>query len=294
MTQLLQSFIDALSSGATLGLAALGIGLVFGVIRLANFAHGELITAAAYTLVFTWQWGWYVAIPLSVTVSVVLAVLMEVTTFSRLRTAGAATLLIASFGLSFLLQRVYELAFGNNVRTAPVASGLARSVDVAGLRIQLLSVTAIVLGAVLLLALRLFLSRTSMGLQVQAAAADFTTARLVGVHASRVIGLSFVMSGVLAAAVAFVLTAQTGAVDPGFGVSITVLALVGAVIGGIDRLSGALAGGFLVGFVTSMLSTWLPQSLTAFRDTYVFLAVILVLLIRPAGLLVGRTSPERT
>ncbi len=294
MTQLIQSLIDALSGGAVLGLAALGIGLVFGVVRLANFAHGELITASAYTLAFTWHLGWFVAVPLSIVSAVLLALLMEITTFSRLRTAGPATLLIASFGLSFLLQRVYELAFGNNVRTAPVAPALARSVEIGGLRIQLLSVTAVVVAVVLLVGLRLFLTRTTMGLQVQAAAADFTTARIVGVRAGRVIGVSFVLSAVLAAAVAFVLMAQTGAVNPTFGVSITILALVGAVIGGIDRLSGALAGGFLVGFASSMLSSWLPQSVVAFRDSYVFAAVILVLLLRPSGLFVTRATTERT
>ena len=121
---------------------------------------------------------------------------------------------------------------------------------------------------------------------MQAAAADFRTARLVGIPASRVIGLSFALSGILAAAVAFVTTVQTGAVGPTFGVPIVILALIGAVIGGIDKISGALAGGFLVGFATSMLASWLPSDMSNFRDAYVFLLVIVVLIFRPSGLLV--------
>ena len=294
MTQLIQSLVDALSAGAVLGLAALAIGLVFGVIRLANFATGEIITGAGYALVLTWDLGWYVAIPLSIIVAVLLSLLMELAVFSRMRTAGPATLLIASFGVSFLLQRVYELVFGNNVRSAPVASGLAQSVTVGGIRLQLLSVTAIVLSILLLIALQLFLSRTSWGLQLQAAAANFRIARLVGIPAGRVIGLSFVVSGVLAAAVAFVLTTQSGAVGPTFGVRITVLALVGAVIGGIDKISGALAGGFVVGFASSMLESWLPQGIGNFRDAYVYVLVIVVLLLKPSGLLVRGRGAVRT
>lgn len=294
MSQLLQSLVDALSAGATLGLAALAIGLVFGVIRLANFATGEIITAAAYTLIFTWQLGWYISIPFSIIVAVLLSLLMELAVFSRMRAATPATLLIASFGLSFLLQRVYELAFTNNVQTAPVASELAQSISIGGVRIQMLSVATILLAAILLTGLQLFLTRTSLGLQLKAAAADFKTARLIGIPASRVIGLSFALSGILAAAVAFVTTVQTGAVGPTFGVPITILALVGAVIGGIDKISGALAGGFLVGFATSMLASWLPQDMSNFKDAYVFMLVIGVLLMRPQGLLIRGRGAIRT
>ncbi len=294
MNQFIQSLVDAISGGAILGLAALSIGLVFGVIRLANFAQGEIITASAYTLIFTWQFGWFISIPLSIVVAVALSLLMEFAVFSRMRTATPATLLIASFGLSFLLQRVYEMLFTNTVQTAPVASGLAQSIDVGGVRIQMLSVITILLAGALLYGLTLFLSKSSLGLQLQAAAADFQTARLIGISASRVIGLSFALSGVLAATVAFVSTVQTGAVGPTFGVPIVILALVGAVIGGLDKLSGALAGGFLVGFVTSMLASWLPQDFSNFRDAYVFGLVILVLLFRPSGLLIKGRGVART
>lgn len=286
MNQLIQSLVDALSSGATLGLAALAIGLVFGVIRLANFAQGEIITASAYSIIFTWQLGWYVAIPIALIIGVILSLLMEVGVFSRMRTATPATLLVASFGLSFLLQRVYELLFTNNVQTAPIAPELARSISLGGIRVQLLSVATIVIAGLLLFGLIQFLNKSIWGLQLQAAAADFRTARLIGIPASRVIGLSFVLSGVLAAAVAFVSTVKTGAVGPTFGIPIVVLALIGAVIGGIDKIYGALAGGFLVGFATSMLASWLPSDMSNFKDAFVFLLVIVVLIIRPSGLLV--------
>lgn len=285
MSNVVQNLIDAISSGALYALAALGLGLVFGMMRLANFAHGELITACGYTLVLTWPYGAVPAMVLTVVVGVALAMLCELVIFRKLRGAHPATLLIASFGLSFFLQRVYAIVFGNNVRTGGVASGLARSVSFLGIDARMLSLVTIALAVVLMFGLRVFLDKTSWGLQVQAASADFGTARLLGVRANRVISLTFALSGVLAAAVAFVLTTQTGAVGPTFGVNITILALIGAVIGGIDKLGGALVGGFIIGFCASLLSAWLPQSSVNFRDAFVFVIVLLVLLVRPGGLL---------
>ena len=172
MNQLIQSLLDAISQGAILGLAALAIGLVFGVIRLANFAMAEIITGAGYALVLTWQWGWYVAIPTAIVAAVLLSLLMEILVFSHLRKGGPATLLIASFGLSFLIQQVYSVVFGNDVRTAPVASNLAQTWDIGSLRVQSLSIVSIVLTAIMLAILLWFLRKTSLGLQLQAAAMD--------------------------------------------------------------------------------------------------------------------------
>lgn len=285
MSDIVQNFVDASTSGAVYALAALGIGLVFGLMRLANFAHGELITACSYTLILTWHLGALPSLVLTIAVGVGLALLCELVVFRKLRGAEPATLLIASFALSFLLQRAFELIFGNSVRSGAVAPSLARSVDVLGIRVQWLTVVTIIMAVVLLVSLRLLLTRTPIGLQVQAASTDFSTARLLGVRANRVIASTFAVGGVLAAAVAFVLTTQTGAVGPTFGVNITVLALVGAVIGGIDRLSGAVLGGFIVGFIASVLSAWLPVAAIDFRDAFVFVVVLLVLLVRPTGLL---------
>lgn len=294
MTHFIQSLVDAISSGAVYALAALGIGLVFGVMRLANFAHGELITSAAYTLVLSWHLGAVVAIVLSLIVPVVLAIAMELVVFRHLRAANPATLLIASFGLSFLLQALYQYLFGSSARSAAVAPGLAKSVDVFGLQLKLLSLVTILLAAILLVGLQLFLRQTSIGLQVQAASSDFRMARLLGVRANRVIMLTFALSGVLAAAVALVQTVQGVQVISTFGAPVTIFALIGAVIGGIDRLTGALVGGFAVGFALSELRTWLPFSLVSMADLFVFLLVIVALVARPAGLLVQSGGVERT
>lgn len=291
---ILQALIDATSTGAVYALAALGIGLVFGVMRLANFANGELITAAGYALIILWPISWPLAIVAAIVAAVALALFMDAAVFRWIRSQPPATLLIASFGVSILLQRVYDGIFGTNVLSAAVAPGLTASIRIGELRINLISIVSIVLGLVLLLAVRLFLTRTSMGLQVQAASEDFRAARVLGIRAGSVIALTFAISGVLAAAIAFVLTAQSGSVGPTFGVQVTLFALIGSTIGGLGKLGGSVAGGFLVGFALSMFTTFLPDWINDFRIAFVYLLVAIVLVIAPNGIFASRLSKERT
>jgi len=288
-----QSLIDAVSAGAVYALAALGIGLVFGVLRLANFAYGEVITGAAFTLILLWPLSWPVALVASVVVAIALSLLMDLVVFRWMRQQSPVVLLAASFGLSILLQRAYEALFGSSVRTAAVAPELTRSFDVGGFRVSLLALVAIVLAGCLLAGVGLFLRRSRMGLQVQAAAMDFRASRILGIRSGVVIAVTFAVSGVLAAAVAFVLTAQSGAVEPAFGVQATLFGLIGAVIGGLNRIGGAVIGGFAVGFALSLLTSWLPPELNSFRVAFVYLLVIVVLLIVPNGIFAGRHAKGR-
>lgn len=291
---IVQAFIDAISTGAVYALAALAIGLVFGVMRLANFANGELITAAGYTLILLWPVWWPLAIVASIAVSVGLALIMDVAVFRWIRAQPPATLLIASFGLSILLQRIYDGVFGTNVLSAAVAPALSRSLHFGDLRVNLISMVSIVLAIVLLLAIRFFLARTTMGLQVRAASEDFRAARLLGIRAGTVIALTFGISGLLAAAIAFVLTSQSGAVGPTFGVQITLFALIGSTIGSLGRLAGSVAGGFLIGFAVSMFTSFLPVWINDFRIAFVYLLVAIILVLAPNGIFASRTTKERT
>ena len=141
----------------------------------------------------------------------------------------------------------------------------------------------------------LILARTTIGLQMRAAATDFRAARLLGVRANRVIRFAFVLAGVLAAVVSLLLTVSQPLVTPTFGLDVTILARVGAVLGGIDRLASATAGGFLIGFLISFLGDELPSSLSSFSTSFTFGVVILALLLRPAGLFapLGQSSVDR-
>jgi branched-chain amino acid transport system permease protein len=166
-------------------------------------------------------------------------------------------------------------------------------VTVLGIRLQSLQIVTILVSAILLIAVSWFLKGTRIGLQMRAAAEDFRMARVLGVRANVVIATAFALSGVLAAAVTCLVVAQTGVIQPRMGLQLVIIAFVGTVIGGLGSLTGAALGGFLVGVATILLQTLLPPDLRVFREAFVFLAVALVLLLRPEGLLPARGLKER-
>jgi branched-chain amino acid transport system permease protein len=280
----LQSILDGVALGAVYALVAVGLALVFGVMRLINFAHGELITAGGYTLALTAAFPRIASVTITVLVCIVLALLMERLAFRPLREASPTTTLIATFAVAFALQGVWLIAFGPEGRTADVLASLNRRAIAGELDVRWITITMLAVGGALLGGTALLLGRTTIGLQMRAAAADFRAARLLGVRADTVISFAFVLAGLLAAAVAILLTVQRPLVTPTFGLQVTILGLVGVVVGGIDRLGTATLGGFTIGFLTSVLGDALPASERVFLPSFVFLLVIVVLLLRPAGL----------
>ena len=281
-----QAIADAIALGALYGLVAVGIGLVFGVLRLINFAYGELITCGGYVLAYTYGWPRPVSILLCIGAVVALALAQEFVAFRPLRRAGAsaATMLVATFAVSFLLQAIYLLAFGSRGQIVGTLGKLNSAFTVDGVDIRWILLVIVATGLLLLGATATLLDRTEVGLHIRAAAADFRTARILGVRANRVIVLSFVMSGVLAGAVSVLYTVQNPLVQPSMGVPITIFALVGVVVGGLERLWSAALGGFAVGFVYGLLADVLSSTSSVYLPSVVYGLVILVLLLRPAGL----------
>ena len=293
MERLVQIVADAVSVGSLYALTALGIGLIFGVMRLINFAHGELITFAAYTLLALFGQPVPVMIFGGIAVAVVLALVTERAAFRPLRNADPTTLLISSFAVSFFLQKLLILVVGSRLKGLDFLPELGRQIEFAGIRLQLLQIVTIIVGIVLLAALTWFLKATRLGLHMRAAAEDFRMARVLGVRANKVIAVAFALSGILAAAVSCLIVVQTGVVQPRMGLQLVIIAFVGTVIGGLGSLSGAALGGFLVGAATILLQAFLPPDLRAFREAFVFIAVALVLLFRPQGLIPARGLKER-
>ncbi|PZO81275.1 MAG: branched-chain amino acid ABC transporter permease [Mesorhizobium amorphae] len=290
---MIQILVDALSVGGLYALTALGIGLIFSVMRLANFAHAELVTLAAYALFLFSGQPILAAFLAAVAVAVIVAVLTERIAFRPIRQADPATMLIASFTVSMLLQKLLVFAVGSRVKTLDPLPMLSQPVSIGSVQVSALKIATIVVCFGLLGLLTLIVRKTSFGLQIRAAAENFTMSRLVGVRANSVIALSFALSGVLAAVVAILFAAQTGFVQPRFGLQLVIIAFVATVIGGLGSLEGAVAGGFLVGALSTLLQALLPAELRPFREAFLFAVVILVLLLRPQGLFPARGLKER-
>jgi branched-chain amino acid transport system permease protein len=282
-----QTLADAVGLGAVYALMAVGIGLVFGVLRLVNFAYGQLVMAGAYTLAFTSTWPLAASVALCFAVVVALSLVMDRAVFRPLRTQSPAVMLVTTFAIAFLLQAIallIDIRDGTIGEPAASVASLNQAVTVAGVDVRKITIVAVVVAAVALALLALLLARTTIGLHMRAAAADFRTARLLGVRANRVIGFAVLLSGVLAATVAVILTVQSPLVTPEFALRDTIVVLVGVVVGGIDRLWTATLGGFTIGFATGVINGALPTDKTVFLPSAVFALVILVLLLRPAGL----------
>lgn len=293
MTQLLQSLVDGIALGSLYALLALGVALVFGVMGLINFAHGQLLMIGAYTFYVVDAGSWVLGAVAVVAVVALAAVAMERAAFRPLRRADPATLLIASFAVAYFLQSLAQLIFGARAKPVSITPLFDDSAQVLGLQIGYLDLVTVVAAVVLLGGLAAFLRRFAIGVQMRAAAEDFRMARLLGVRGNRVIAAAFAISGLFAGVAALLYLGQTGTVTPQIGLAPVLIAFVATVLGGMGTLVGSAVGGLALGMLSVLLQAYLPEELRPFRDAFVYTAVIAVLLIRPAGLLGSRGVPSR-
>lgn len=303
MTATLQYLFDALSLGSLYALGALGIALIFGVMRLVNFAHGDVMTFSIFVLIAPtteavaplWVGGW--STPLLICAVLVagagLSVVSEWLVFRHLRHATPATTMMASFALGFVIQNSLLVLHSSRPKAVNLWPSLSMPMDLLGVRVPALQLLMVGITIVLLFGLAWMLQRSRVGLEMRAAAENFDMARMLGVKANRVILAAFGLSGALAALIGLLMVSQTGLVDIRMGAPMMLVAFVATVIGGLGSLTGAVLGGFLIGAVSTLLQAWLPLDARAFRDAFVYLAVIFLLLWRPNGLFVTGASRQR-
>ena len=303
MIQFIQNLIDAVALGSIYALVALGVGLLFGILRLINFAHGDYITIGAYALIvpsadvtarlLIGDWPWPVLIPTICLIVVIAALLTDAAVFRPLRRATSPTLMIASFAVSYIIQNGVLMAYGSRPKSVDLWSGANSQVFIGDLRVPMLQLITLAVTLVLMIAVTVFLRRTSYGIQMRAAAEDFRMAQYLGVRGNVVIGIAFALSGILAGVVSLLYTTQSGSLSHTMGVPLVLFAFVAVVVGGMGSLVGAVVGGFAIGITVTLLQAYLPPDLRAFRDAFAFAFVILVLLVRPAGLVPSRSTFER-
>lgn len=303
MTAALQVLFDALSLGSLYALGALGIALIFGVMRLVNFAHGDYIafcifallwpSTGAVTMLFLGRIPAVLLAPLVIAVGALISVASEILVFRRLRNANPATMMIASFALGYVIKHLLLMLYSSRPKSLSILPSLGQPVEVLGARIPLLQVVTILATIAILIGLTAFLRRTRFGLEMRAAAEDFTMARMLGVRADRVILLAFAISGMLAGAIGLALVVQTGTADIDMGLSVMLVAFIATVIGGLGSLSGAVVAGFLIGGASVLMQVILPLEARPFRDAFVYALVIAVLIWRPGGLFVLRSAGPR-
>jgi branched-chain amino acid transport system permease protein len=303
MSAILQHVVDAVALGSLYALTALGIGLIFGVMRLINFAHGDFIMVGAFSLVVPTSaatstlligaWPAPLLIGGVCFVVIALALATERLACRPVRRADPAVLLITSFAVSFFLQHGVIAIHGGRPKSANIWPHLMDPVILAGVRIPQLQLITIAVTLVLLISLVLFLKRTAVGVAMRAASEDFLTARLLGIRANYVIAAAFAISGLLAAVVSLLYVAQTSVLSFHMGVPLVLFAFVATVVGGMGSLIGAVLGGFVVGIGSVFFQVILPEAWRSNRDVWVYALVLLILLFRPSGLVKSKAFEEK-
>ncbi|MEO8396592.1 MAG: branched-chain amino acid ABC transporter permease [Chloroflexota bacterium] len=310
----LQQLINALSIGSLYALMAVGLAMVFGILRLINFAHGDMMMVAAYIAAFALiaKIPLPIALAMMVLGTILVAILMERIAYRPIRTAPPVAALLTSFAVGQILQNSALLV--SRVAKQPVQIAfpsidfLRGVITVGALTIPKLNIVSLVLGIILLILLSLFVTRTTLGLSMRAAAEDIQAAQLMGINTNRVIVTAFAIGALLASVAGLLFAVQSGTINPDMGFSPVLKAFIAAVIGGFGSISGAVVGGFALGLIEVVLTaipglgdilpaattapgviqffkTYLPSSLTSYRDAFVFIILILLLLVRPGGIL---------
>jgi branched-chain amino acid transport system permease protein len=296
MTFAVQFLIDVLSLGGAYALMALGLVIVYGILRLVNFAYGELIMVAGYALFLTGGSGlpWLVMAAVGVAMAVLAGVATDYVAFRPVRAKSVTAVLITSFAFSTLLQNAALLFISPRPRAVPLPQLFSQTVEIAGVITPMRNLITIGAAVVLLGLFAILMRFTVLGIAMRAAATDFTMARMLGVPANLIISSAFAISGFLAGVVGILWIGRIGTVVPGIGLEPLLVAFIATVIGGMRSLTGAVIGGFLLALIDTTLNYTLSQDLLKFRDAFTFSLVILILLWRPDGLIKGPASGQRT
>lgn len=287
-TYVLQQTFNALSVGGEYALLALGLAIVFSVMHLVNFAHGDMITVGGYAMFLLALLNIsnpLVVLPIGVLTTVAAAILMERVAFKPVRNASPTTGMLTAFGVSILIQNIALIFGGSRPKAVPTADWMTSTLSFAGVQIPVVQVLETFVTLVAIIGLVALLRYTTVGLAMRAAAKDVPIVRLMGIKADRVILVAFAISGFLAGLAGIFILARRGAVDPFMGFAPVLKAFVAAVLGGFGSLPGAVIGGFALGIAEVALQILLPQDAAGFRDAFVFLMIGLVLVFRPQGIL---------
>ena len=288
----LSQCINGLQLGSIYALVALGYSMVYGIIRLLNFAHGDVIMIGAYIAVLTIAAGVHPALAVVLTIlgCVTVSVLIEKVAYRPLRSAPRISLLITAIGVSLFLQNLVQLLFTANTRSYPSTAIIpAKAIELGGLNLSLSTLVTILVSVGSMVGLHLLIQKTRMGKAMRAVSEDTGAAQLMGIDINKVISITFAIGSALAGVGSVLYCCRYSVVNPTMGSLLGLKAFVAAVLGGIGSIPGAVVGGFAIGFA-EVLVTALGYS--AWTDAVVFGILILVLLIKPTGLL-GKGVSEK-
>ena len=291
MDKLIQTLISGLSLGSIYALIALGYTMVYGIAKMLNFAHGDIIMVGAYaviTAVFTMGLPPFIAILISIALCALLGIVIEFLAYRPLRQAQPLAVLITAIGVSYLLQNLALLIYGSEQKAFPTIVALP-TVHIGGVYIDGITLATLVVTAVIMVALSLFINKTRMGKAMRAVSEDKEAAELMGISVNRTITVTFAIGSALAGVAAIFYGAAYTYIRPTTGAMPGIKAFTAAVFGGIGSITGAMLGGILLGVIEQLSKTYIS---TLWADAIVFGVLVVVLVVKPTGLL-GKKISEK-
>ncbi|MBS5046783.1 MAG: branched-chain amino acid ABC transporter permease [Firmicutes bacterium] len=291
MDKLIQTLISGLSLGSIYALIALGYTMVYGIAKMLNFAHGDIIMVGAYaviTAVFTMGLPPFIAILISIALCALLGIVIEFLAYRPLRQAQPLAVLITAIGVSYLLQNLALLIYGSEQKAFPTIVALP-TVHIGGVYIDGITLATLVVTAVIMVALSLFINKTRMGKAMRAVSEDKEAAELMGISVNRTITVTFAIGSALAGVAAIFYGAAYTYIRPTTGAMPGIKAFTAAVFGGIGSIPGAMLGGILLGVIEQLSKTYIS---TLWADAIVFGVLVVVLVVKPTGLL-GKKISEK-
>jgi branched-chain amino acid transport system permease protein len=282
-----QHLFNAITLGSLYGLVAIGYTMVYGILRLINFAHGDIFMLGAYFMFFgtvTFHLPWGIAAVIAVAASSVCGVFVDRIAFRPLRDAPRISALISAIGVSFLIENLSLVLFTGLPRQVMQPEWMVKIITIGEIRILPLAILVPVITFILVLGLLWIVYRTKPGLAMRAISKDIETTRLMGVSVDKIIALAFGLGSALAAASGIMWALRYPQIHPFMGVFPGFKAFIAAVFGGIGSIQGAMIGGMLLGLIEIMIIAFFP-ALSGYRDAFAFILLIVILLMKPTGLM---------
>ena len=290
LNNLLPYLLAGISVGGQYALIAVGYTMVYGILRLINFAHGDIFTAAGFFMVYlTASLPIGISIPLVIILTVILGFTVERLAYKPLRSAPRMSIMISAIGVSYLLQNLMWYITGGLAKQYPVISGLSASIQIGSATTKVVTVVTPLLTICLVIALVMLINHTKIGMAMRAVSVDFETSQLMGIKINNVISVTFIIGSAMAAVGSLLYFTNYTAVTPTVGAMPGLKAFVAAVFGGIGSIPGAMIGALIIGICENLIKA---AGWTAFSDAFTFALLIVVLLFRPTGLFGEKTTDK--
>ena len=283
----MQQFVNALSLGSLYALIAIGYTMVYGILRLINFAHGDVFMIGGYLAFYAataFMMPWWVAVIAAIGMTTLFGMGLERVAYRPLRDSPRISIMISAIGASFLIENLAIVLFDARPKAFPVPDFFASTFVLGDVHISMVSIIIPVVTAIILAALLWVIYRTKTGMAMRAVATDIDAARLMAIDVNRIISFTFAIGSALAAVGGIMWALKYPRLDPLMGITPGLKCFIAAVIGGIGSIAGAVLGGLLLGLIELMTIAFLPE-LTGYKDAFAFVLLIVVLLVKPTGLL---------